>query len=110
MRCPYNDSPPTEERSASPDKPDLLCTPEIDARINQWNQTGVFPFPAMRISPAPDPLSLTLVEARLLHHVADICDRLNTIGCSEFTLWTRQIPTYVYYASVSYSRLCFEQD
>ncbi|KAB5545626.1 hypothetical protein GE09DRAFT_1243347 [Coniochaeta sp. 2T2.1] len=95
MRCPYNDSPPAEERSASPDKPDLLWTPEIDRGLKPWIETSVFPFPALNIRPTPDPLSLTLVEARLIYHVAEICDRLNAIGCSEFTLWTRQIPTII---------------
>lgn len=93
IRCPYNDMPPTEERSASPEKPDLLWTPEVESAIEQWRVTGLFPFPSLNIYPAPDPQSLTREELRLIYHVAEISHQLITINANEFTLWTRQIPT-----------------
>ncbi|KAH8908948.1 hypothetical protein BR93DRAFT_936515 [Coniochaeta sp. PMI_546] len=95
IRCPYNDMPPTEERSASPEKPDLLWTPEIESAIEQWRVTGLFPFPSLNIYPAPDPQSLTREELRLIYHVAEISHQLITINANEFTLWTRQIPTII---------------
>lgn len=95
IRCPYNDMPPSEERSASPEKPDLLWTPEIESAVEQWRLTGLFPFPSLNIYPAPDPQSLTREELRLVYHIAEISHQLVTIGASEFTLWTRQIPTII---------------
>lgn len=87
--------PSTEERSASPDKPDLLWTMEIEQAVERWRITGKFPFPSLEIYPAPDPQSLTREELRLIYHVADISHQLKTISSNEFTLWTRQIPKYV---------------
>lgn len=85
--------PPMEERSASPEKPDLQWTPEIESAIEQWRVTGLFPFPSLDIYRGPDPQSLTREELRLIYHVAHISDQLITVNANEFTLWTRQIPT-----------------
>ena len=92
IRCPYNDIPMPDDRSATPDKPDLLWTPEIEATINQWQETGIFPFPALQIFPAPNPQYLTTENLRLIHHVASISDQLSSMNADGFTLWTRQIP------------------
>lgn len=93
IRCPYNDMPLPDDRSASPDKPDLMWTPEIEAQVTQWQQTGVFPFPGLNIYPAPSPQYLSFDDLRLLHHVASISHQLGMIDANGFTLWTRQIPT-----------------
>lgn len=94
VRCPYNEIPISDDRSATPDKPDLMWTPDIEAAIEQWQQTGIFPFPSLNIYPAPDPSYYTMEELRLIFHVAAICHELGTIDANGFTLWTRQIPTY----------------
>ncbi|KAK0727402.1 hypothetical protein B0T26DRAFT_133940 [Lasiosphaeria miniovina] len=95
IRCPYNDMPVTEDRAGSPDKPDLMWTPEIEATIDQWQRTGIFPFPSLNIYPAPAPQSLTVEDLRLIHHVASISHEMIEIGANGFTLWTRQIPTII---------------
>ena len=83
-----------EDRAGSPDKPDLMWTPAIEAEINLWKQTGVFPFPDL-IYPQPtfDMQRLSIEDLRLIHHVASISHEMRNIGANEFTLWTRQIPT-----------------
>jgi hypothetical protein len=91
MRCPYNDIQVPEDRATSPDKPDLMWTPEIEATIEQWQRTGMFPFP--NIYPAPSPHLLSIEELRLIHHVASISHHMESINANGFTLWTRQIPT-----------------
>jgi hypothetical protein len=93
IRCPYNDAPPPEDRAVSPDKVDLMWTPEIEATIEQWRRTGMFPFPSLGIYPAPAPDCLTLEELRLIHHVASISHQMQELGANDFTLWTQQIPT-----------------
>jgi hypothetical protein len=95
IRCPYNDMPVPEDRSASPDKPDLMWTPEIEADIQQWQNTGIFPFPGLNIYPAPNPRCLGLEDLRLIYHVASICNELAVIDANNFTIWTRQIPTII---------------
>lgn len=93
IRCPYNDIPMSDERSGSPDQPDLMWTPESRAVIEQWQNTGVFPFPGMNIFPAPNPQYLSTEDLRLIHHVASISDQMLSMDADGFTLWTRQIPT-----------------
>lgn len=93
IRCPYNDIQVPEDRATSPDKPDLMWTPEIEATIEQWQLTGMFPFP--NIYPAPSPHLLSTEELRLIHHVASISTFMEGINANGFTLWTRQIPTII---------------
>ena len=93
IRCPYNDVPVPEDRSATPDRPDLMWTPEIEATIEQWQRTGVFPFPSLNIYPTPNPQYLSIEDMRLIHHVASISHQMGMIDANGFTLWTRQIPT-----------------
>ncbi|KAL8396741.1 hypothetical protein RB594_003717 [Gaeumannomyces avenae] len=95
IRCPYNDIPVSDERSTSPDRPDLMWTPEIETTIEQWQRTGIFPFPQMNIYPAPNPQVLTIEDLRLIHHVASISHQMLRIDADGFTLWTRQIPTLI---------------
>ena len=85
--------PLPEDRAATPDKPDLMWTPEIEATIDQWQRTGAFPFPSLNIFPTPNPQFLSIENLRLIHHVASISHQLRTIDADGFTLWTRQIPT-----------------
>ena len=70
-----------------------MWTPEIEATIEQWQRTGVFPFPSLNIYPAPNPQYLSIEDMRLIHHVASISHQLGTVDANGFTLWTRQIPT-----------------
>ncbi|KAK4181455.1 hypothetical protein QBC36DRAFT_83363 [Triangularia setosa] len=93
VRCPYNDITQADERSCSPDKPDLMWNPQIEEEINQWKDTGVFPFP--NIYPAPAPYDLTVEQLRLIHHVASISDQMDRLDANGFTLWTRRIPTII---------------
>jgi hypothetical protein len=69
-----------------------MWTPEIEATIIEWQQTGVFPFPNLVYS-APAPQYFSVEELRLIYHVAAICHEMNAIDANNFTLWTRQIPT-----------------
>ncbi|RYP07775.1 hypothetical protein DL765_009019 [Monosporascus sp. GIB2] len=114
VRCPYNDVPVPDERSATPDKPDLMWTPEVEATIEQWQRTGIFPFPNLGIFPAPAPQYYSLEDLRLILHVASICNEMNAIDANGFTLWTRQIPTilkigaahaYVMHALLAFSAM-----
>lgn len=92
VRCPYMDMPVQEERQVTPDKPDLLWTPEIEAEIESWQQTGIFPFPDLYIYPAPAPQYFSFEDLRLIHHVASVSSELGNSDASHFTIWTRQMP------------------
>ncbi|KAH8815862.1 hypothetical protein F5884DRAFT_198179 [Xylogone sp. PMI_703] len=94
-RCPYMDMPVQEERAPTPEKADLLWTPEIEREIERWQQTGSFPFPDLYIYPAPSPQYFTFEELRLIHHVASISSELGIYDASNFTIWTRQVPLFL---------------
>lgn len=94
IRCPYNDVPAADaNRSTTPDKPDLMWTPEVEASIVEWQRTGVFPFHAMDIYPAPIASHYSVEDLRLIHHIASLYDQLAAMNANNFTLWTRHIPT-----------------
>jgi len=94
-RCPYMDMPVQEERAATPEKADLLWTPEIEAEIERWQQTGNFPFPDLYIYPAPSPQFFSFEDLRLIHHVASVSSELGIHDASNFTIWTRQTPLFL---------------
>lgn len=85
--------PVPEDRSMTPDKPDLMWTQEILANIELWQQTGNFPFPALGVTYAPNPSLYSFEDLRLIYHLAFICHELDVLGANNFTVWTRQIPT-----------------
>lgn len=87
--------PVPEERPQSPEKPDLMWTPEIEAQVLHWQRTGQFPFPSLYIYPVPDPQYFTIEELRLLHHVASTSMELQAHDAGNFTIWTGQIPLFL---------------
>ncbi|UNI22392.1 hypothetical protein JDV02_008284 [Purpureocillium takamizusanense] len=115
IRCPYNDvQVPDAERSTTPDKPDLMWTPQIEAAIGEWQATGVFPFPSLGVYPAPMPHMYPVEDLRLIYHVASLYHQLASIDANNFTLWTRHIPTllrigattpYVMHALLAFSAM-----
>ncbi|KAK5995888.1 Zn(2)-C6 fungal-type transcription factor afumD-like protein [Cladobotryum mycophilum] len=115
IRCPYNDvQVPDTDRSTTPDKPDLMWTPQIEAAINEWQRTGMFPFPSLGIYPAPMPQMYSYEDLRLIYHVAALYNQLAAIDANNFTLWTRHIPTllrigattpYVMHALLAFSAM-----
>jgi hypothetical protein len=84
---------PDAGRSTTPDKPDLMWTPEIEVCIAEWQRTGQFPFPSLNIYPAPVAQAFSTEDLRLIHHVSSLYVQLQAFGANNFTLWTRHIPT-----------------
>ncbi|KFZ15964.1 hypothetical protein V501_02477 [Pseudogymnoascus sp. VKM F-4519 (FW-2642)] len=69
VRCPYIDTP---------EEPDLLWTPKIEAEINHWQKTGIFPFPELSIYPQPNPQAFSAEDLRLMHQAVKIArDKIN---------------------------------
>lgn len=116
IRCPYNDMQvtPEPERAATPDKPDLMWTPQIEADIAEWQRTGNFPFPSLGVYPAPMPQLYSVEDLRLIYHLAALFHQLAAMDANNFTLWTRHIPTllsigattpYVMHALLAFSAM-----
>lgn len=95
VRCDYMDSPAAlmpPESPKSPQQPNLLWTPEIDATIEQWRQTGVWPFDHLPVYPQPQWRLCSKMELRLIHHVATISNEMFSHQTSKLTLWTDMMP------------------
>lgn len=71
-----------------------MWTPEVEAIIDHWQQTGMFPVPGLDINHPPNPQCYNAEELRLIHHVASISHELGNWDANSFTLWTSQIPRY----------------
>jgi len=87
-----NPSANIPESPKSPQQPNLLWTPEIDATIELWRQTGEFPFPELRVYPQPQWRIFPKNDLRLVHHLASISNEMFTNRTSRLTLWTDMMP------------------
>lgn len=83
------------ERAITPERADLMWTPQIEAEIERWQQTGIFPFPDLYVYPAPFPQFFSYEDLRLIHHVSSISSELGSHDANNFTIWTRQVPLFL---------------
>ncbi|KAF1844220.1 uncharacterized protein K460DRAFT_369089 [Cucurbitaria berberidis CBS 394.84] len=97
VRCDYMDSPAAmmPESPQSPQQPNLLWTPEIEATIEVWRQTGEFPFPELRVYPQPQWRALPKTDLRLIHHLSSISNEMFRNRTSKSTLWTDMMPKFL---------------
>lgn len=84
------DMPPPEERNITPERVDLMWTPEIEGDIGMWQNTRVFPFQS-ELQVIMEPI-YAVEDLRLIHHVASISAQLSRNDAGTFTIWTNQIP------------------
>lgn len=78
----------TEKVGCDPDKADLMRTPDIDATVDKWRQTGAFPF--LEHNNHPSPVAQRYWEKfRVIYHGAVICpvatSRLKLLEACAFT-------------------------
>lgn len=83
------------ESPQSPQQPNLLWTPEIEATIDIWRQTGEFPFHELRVYPQPQWHTLSRTDLRLVHHLSTISNEMFRNGTSKSTLWTDMMPKFL---------------
>lgn len=82
-----------QEPSRSPREPDLRYTAEAEQDIDEWQRTGIFPFPELRVRPEPQWRILSATDLRLVHHIASVSTDMQLRGYGHCTIWTAQIPT-----------------
>ncbi|KAF1947426.1 hypothetical protein EJ02DRAFT_333941 [Clathrospora elynae] len=97
VRCDYMDNPTAmmPESPQSSQQPNLLWTPEIEATIELWRQTGEFPFPELRVYPQPQWRALTTIDLRLVHHLSSISNEMFRNRTSRSTLWSDMMPKFL---------------
>lgn len=92
-RCDYRDCPPAApESSRSPGGPDLQYTAQAEHDIDEWQRTGVFPFPELRLRQEAQWRALSATDLRLVHHVAGVSADMQLRGYAGCTIWTSLIP------------------
>ncbi|ORY16362.1 hypothetical protein BCR34DRAFT_476268 [Clohesyomyces aquaticus] len=97
VRCDYMDSPTAmvPDSPKSPQQPNLLWTPEIDATIELWRQTNEFPFPELRVLPQPQWRAFSKTDLRLIHHLSSISNEMFRHRTSRLTIWTDMMPKFL---------------
>lgn len=80
------------EGQGSPEQPAILLTPGSENRVEQWQQTGGFPYPDLQVFPVPPTQEYSKNDLRLLHHLSAISNDLMIKGTSNLTIWTQKMP------------------
>ncbi|KAJ4288491.1 hypothetical protein N0V90_011727 [Kalmusia sp. IMI 367209] len=83
------------ESPKTPRQPNLLWTPEIDATIEHWRQSGAWPFEHLQVYPQPQWRIFPKTDLRLVHHVATISNEMFAHQTSKLTLWTDMMPKFL---------------
>ncbi|KAF2087121.1 hypothetical protein K490DRAFT_42886 [Saccharata proteae CBS 121410] len=105
VRCDYNDSPTSAppESPKSPQPPNLLWSPEIEATIDLWRQTGEFPFPELNVYPQPQWTLYSKTDLRLVHHLSSISNDMFRSRTSNLTVWSEKMPALGRFLSIASS-------
>ncbi|KAF2138124.1 uncharacterized protein K452DRAFT_234725 [Aplosporella prunicola CBS 121167] len=94
VRCDYNDSPASAapDSPKGPQQPNLLWTSEIEATIENWRQTGEFPFPELNVYPHPQWHLYSKTDLRLIHHLSSISNETFRANTCKLTVWSENMP------------------
>lgn len=93
VRCDYLENVGSDtEGQSSPEQPCVLLTPSSESRLEQWQQTGGFPYPDLQVFPPPPTQEYSKNDLRLIHHLSTISNDLMLKGTSNMTVWTQKIP------------------
>ncbi len=84
--------PPPEEARKSSRGPDLRWTGLIEREVELWHRTGVFPFYELVLEASGHFQGLSLIDLRLIHHLATIHSNMHRKDFQRCTLWIELIP------------------
>lgn len=100
VQCDYMESLSVETESpSSPPQPSVMLDPGMEAQVEQWEQTAVFPFPALSVFPPLSIQGYSRTELRLVHHIASVSNDLMHKGSNNLTIWTDKVPNLLSLAS-----------
>ena len=87
------DSPPPPDEGAKVSKgPDLLWSPAVELEIDQWQHSGIFPFPELALSNPGRFLALSRPDLRLIHHLSTIHRELRRKDMLQCAAWVEKLP------------------
>ena len=95
-RCDYMDQPAlVEEAPKSPRGLNLLWNPSIEAEVDNWARTKIYPFPELALSNHRQFHGLSKIDLRLVHHVSQLYKDLQHMGVVHCTAWVEKLPVYI---------------
>jgi hypothetical protein len=94
-RCDYMDMPAAgEEPMKGSRPPDLMMSPDLQKRLDNWRLSGEPILPELRTSDQMYWMRFSTIDLRLIHHVVTVSSDLHTRGYSTCTAWAARMPTY----------------
>lgn len=75
--------------------PDLKMTPQIQRELDNWRETGVYPFPSLGVVKHPSPSRYTATDLRLIHHISSVASQMQAAELSNSAIWTKRVPMLV---------------
>lgn len=93
VRCDYMENVGSDtESQASPEQSSITLTPGTESRVENWQQSGVFPYPDLQVYPSPRTQEYSKNELRLIHCLSTISNDLLLRGTTNLTIWTQKMP------------------
>lgn len=87
-RCDYMDMPAAGAEPLKGSKPpDLLMSPELQHRLDNWRMTGEAPLAELRMHDTVYWTRFSTIDLRLIHHMVTLSTDMNSRGYSSCTAW-----------------------
>ena len=88
------DMPAAGEEPLKGSRPaELMMTPDLQQRLDNWRLTGDSPLPELRSNDPTYWTRFSTIDLRLIHHVATLSSDLHERGYSSCTAWASKMPT-----------------
>ncbi|KAK4947336.1 hypothetical protein LTR10_013704 [Elasticomyces elasticus] len=101
-RCDYMDIPAAGEEPLKGSKPpDLLMSPELQSRLDNWRITGEPPLSELQTRDKVYWTRFSTIDLRLIHHIVTLSTDMHTRGYSSCTVWGSKIGSLIS-AALSY--------
>ena len=94
-RCDYMDMPAAGEEPMKGSKPpDLLMSPDLQRRLDDWRLTGDSPILELRVAGPVYWTRFSTIDLRLIHHMVTLSSDMHNRGYSSCTPWASKMPRY----------------
>ncbi|KAF2764131.1 hypothetical protein EJ03DRAFT_40569 [Teratosphaeria nubilosa] len=100
VRCDYMETMGSDTESQhSPEQQSIALTPGTEQRLDDWAQSGSFPYPELGVYPYPQAQNLSKNDLRLIHHLSSVSNDLLLKGITNLSVWTQKMPKFLSIAS-----------
>ncbi|OAL40579.1 hypothetical protein AYO20_00315 [Fonsecaea nubica] len=75
--------------------PDLLMSPELQLRLDNWRLTGESPLQELQVSDRIYWTRFSTIDLRLVHHITTLSTDMYNLGYSPCTVWVSRMPSLI---------------